>query len=218
MQQLPSKHSSITLAQTQFKQLGIRILRVHLTLVILAMFDWTITLELLGKRYSLILSLALVHIWLLLKNLAQQKMIHFFILAFFCCLASWAGSQQDQIRSRSWNITTLMGLLSRNQGAKRILFFSYCNRNSPAKLKLGVICISSPSLTLFSLKKQMTQLTQKALHLEESWEAELFHSTAGVSISITSTLSLLPLLLYYTITATVEESYPYQSSLNQTSL
>lgn len=39
MQQFPSKHSSITLAQTQFKQLGIRILGVHLTPVILAVLD-----------------------------------------------------------------------------------------------------------------------------------------------------------------------------------
>lgn len=39
MQQFPFKNSSITLAQKQFKQLGIRILKVHLMLVTLAMFD-----------------------------------------------------------------------------------------------------------------------------------------------------------------------------------
>lgn len=95
VQQFPLKNSSITLAQTQFKQLGIKTLKVHLLLITLAMFDWTVTLELLWERYGLFLFLALLHIWLLLKKTqqAQQKIIHFFILFFFCYLASWDGSQ-----------------------------------------------------------------------------------------------------------------------------
>lgn len=47
VQQLPFKNSSITLAQNQFKQLGIKTLKVHLLLITLVMFDWTVTLELL---------------------------------------------------------------------------------------------------------------------------------------------------------------------------
>lgn len=95
VQQFPFKNSSNTLAQNQFKQLGIKTLKVHLLLITLAMFDWTVTLELLWERCGLIFFLALVHIWLLLKKKkqAQQKIIHFFILFFFCYLASWDGSQ-----------------------------------------------------------------------------------------------------------------------------
>lgn len=51
-----------------------------------------------------------------------------------------------------------MGILSRNQGAKSILFFYYGNRNIPAKPKLAVIFIRSPSLGEKSLQNMNTKL------------------------------------------------------------
>lgn len=82
VQQFFFKNSSIILAQKLFRHLAIRILKVHLMLVASIVFDWAVTLELLWKRYGLMLFLALVHIWLLLKKLSQQKIIRFFILDF----------------------------------------------------------------------------------------------------------------------------------------
>lgn len=66
-----------------------------------------------------------------------------------------------------------MGILSKYQGAKTILFFYYGNRNIPAKLKLAVIFVKSPLFGESSLaSNMMTKLMWKAIHatLRKVWK------------------------------------------------
>lgn len=102
-----------------------------------------------------------------------------------------------------------MGILSRNQGGKSILFFYYGNRNIPAMLKLTVIFIKSPSRGKSCLtRNMMTKLTWKVkfgswVLPQYNWNI-LFKNFA---------LSLPHLLHYYSTTAT-EVFYLNQRNIN----